>query len=167
MNVEQMRELFTYNGWANRRIFEALGALPVEDYMRDLKCSFASIHGTIAHIVSAERLWLSRWRGETGVTLQKGSDFASLAEVRKLWDQVEGDRGKYLARLTPSQLESEITIRPTAGGQFVHTVRETMLHTVDHSSYHRGQIVTMLRQVGVKPPATGLIGFYRERSKAA
>src|SRR4051812_24517203 len=144
MNVEQIRELFPYNAGANRRIFDALAALPVEDYMRDLKCSFASIHGTMAHIVGAERLWLSRWRGETGVTLQKGSDFGSLADVRKVWDQVEADRWQYLARLTPSQIESEITFRPTAGGEFTHRLIETLLHTVDHSTYHRGQIVTML-----------------------
>jgi uncharacterized damage-inducible protein DinB len=56
-------------------------------------------------------------------------------------------------------------MKATSGGEFVHTMLETLLHTVDHSSYHRGQIVTMLRQLGVKPPAAGLIGFYRERSK--
>jgi uncharacterized damage-inducible protein DinB len=64
-------------------------------------------------------------------------------------------------------LDSEIVIKPTGGGQYVHTLRQTLQHTVDHSSYHRGQLVTMMRQVGVKPPSTGLIGFYRERSPKA
>jgi uncharacterized damage-inducible protein DinB len=127
-----------------------------------LKSSFASIHDTLAHIVGAERLWLGRWRGEA-VTLMKGGDVGSLAELRKLWDQVEADRTQYLGRLTTPLLESEIVIKPTAGGQYVHTLRQTLQHTVDHSTYHRGQIVTMMRQVGVKPPPTGLIAFHRER----
>ncbi len=166
MNVEQVRELFGYNAWANRRVFEAVAALPTEDYMRDLKSSFGGIHGTLAHIVGAERLWLARWRGEAA-SLLKGSEVASLAELRKLWDGVEADRTEYLGRLTTPMLDSEIVIKPTGGGQFVHTLRQTLQHTVDHSSYHRGQIVTMMRQVGVKPPSTGLIGFYRERPKRA
>lgn len=167
MNVEQVRELFRYNAWANRRIFDALAALPTGDYMRDLKSSFGSIHGTLAHIVGAERLWLARWKGEAA-TLLKGSEVASLAELRKLWDSVEADRTQFLGRATTPQLDSEIVVKPSGGGQqYVHTLRQTLQHTVDHSSYHRGQLVTMLRQVGVKPPSTGLIGFYREQAKPA
>jgi uncharacterized damage-inducible protein DinB len=166
VNVEQVRELFDYNRWPNRRIFEALAALPAEEYMRDLKSSVGSIHGTLSHLVGAERVWRARWRGEAG-SLLKGSEVASLAEVRKLWDSLETERTQYLSRLTAPMLDSEIVIKPTGGGQFVHTLRQTMQHTVDHSSYHRGQIVTLMRQLGVKPPSTGLIGFYRGRSKPA
>lgn len=166
MNVEEIRELFTYNAWANRRIFDAVAPLPTEAYTRDLKSSFASIHDTLAHIVGAERLWLARWRGEPG-TLMKGADFPSLADVRKAWDGVEAERAKYLGALTTPMLTKEITIKPTSGGQYVHRLIETLQHAVDHSSYHRGQIVTMMRQVGVKPPSTGLIGFYRERAPKA
>lgn len=166
MNVAQVRELFEYNAWANRRLFEALAAVPTDDYLRDLKSSFGGLHGTLAHIVSAERLWLARWRGTVG-SLLKGSEVGSLAELRTLWDGVEAERTEYLSQLTTPMLDSEIVIKPTTGGQFVHTLRQTLQHAVDHSSYHRGQIVTLMRQVGVKPPSTGLIGFYRERSKPA
>ena len=162
MNAGQVRELFEYNAWADRRIFDAVAQLPTEQYMRDLKSSFGGIHGTLAHIVGAEQLWLARWRGAPG-SLLKGSEVGSLAELRKIWDGVEADRTTVLRGLTDQSLESPITIKPTGGGEFVHTLRQTLQHTVDHSSYHRGQIVTMLRQLGVKPPGTGLIGFYRER----
>jgi uncharacterized damage-inducible protein DinB len=162
MNAEQVRELFSYNAWADRRIFDALGALSVEQYQRDLKSSFGSIHGTLAHIVGAEQLWLARWRGQPA-SLLKGSDVGSLAELRKMWDGVEEERTDFLRQLTDPMLDSSVTIKPTGGGEHVHTLRQTLQHTVDHSSYHRGQIVTMLRQLGVKPPSTGMMGFYRER----
>ncbi|HTR77551.1 MAG TPA: DinB family protein, partial [Gemmatimonadaceae bacterium] len=105
------------------------------------------------------------WRGESGVGMLKGEDVPSLAELRKLWEQVEAERTQFLAGLEDGDLTREIVVKPSGGGQqYIHRLLETLQHAVDHSSYHRGQIVTMLRQVNVKPPATGLIGFYRERS---
>ena len=92
MNVAEVRELFSYNAWANRRMFGALAELPVEQYQRDVKCSFGSIHGTIAHIVGAEQLWLARWRGRQPGSVLKGSDVGSLAELRTIWEGVEADR---------------------------------------------------------------------------
>ena len=162
MNVAEVRELFDYNAWANRRMFGALAALPEEQYQRDVKCSFGSIHGTLAHIVGAEQLWLARWRGRQPGSLLKGSDVGSLAELRTIWEGVEADRAEFLDDLTDAMLPSRIVVRPTGGGEFVHTLQQTLQHAVDHSSYHRGQLVTLLRQLGVKPPSTGLIGFYRE-----
>src|SRR5207237_5461202 len=86
VKADEIRELFVYNAWANRRMFDALAALPAEQYHRDLKCSFASIHGTLAHIVGAEQLWMARWRGRQPPTLLKGGDVGSLAEVRTSWE---------------------------------------------------------------------------------
>ena len=168
MKADEVRELFAYNTWATRRIFEALASLPPGDYTRDLKSSFASIHATLAHIVGADRLWLARWRGESGVGMLKGEDVPSLAELRKLWEKVEAERTQFLAGLQDDDLTREIVVKPSGGGQqYVHRLLETLQHAVDHSSYHRGQIVTMMRQVNVKPPSTGLIGYCREKSSKA
>jgi uncharacterized damage-inducible protein DinB len=56
-----------------------------------------------------------------------------------------------------------ILVKASTDGEFRHTLRETLLHTVDHSSYHRGQLVSMLRQLGQTPPANGLVAYYRSR----
>jgi uncharacterized damage-inducible protein DinB len=117
-------------------------------------------------MVWAEQLWLSRWLTAAPPAVQQGKDLASLADVRARWDQVEAERAAFLGKLTDARLGDTLTIQPSSGGAFTHSLRETFLHAVDHSSYHRGQVVTMLRQLGVKPPSTGLIGFYRERSAA-
>jgi uncharacterized damage-inducible protein DinB len=161
MNGADVRELFSYNAWANRRMFEALAALPTEEYQRDLKCSFGSIHGTLAHIVGAEQLWLARWRGHQSPALLKASEVPSLGGLREVWEGVEAERGAYLRGLTDDALGTRITVKTTGGGEFVHTLQQTLQHTIDHSSYHRGQIVTLLRQLGVKPPSTGLMAFHR------
>jgi uncharacterized damage-inducible protein DinB len=164
VNVAEVRELYDFNAWASRRIFDALAALPAEQQLRDLKSSHGGIHGTLCHIVWAEQLWLTRWLGQPAPATSQGKDLASLADARARWEAVEAERGKFLANLTDATLAATITIKPTMGGAYVHTYQETMQHAVDHSSYHRGQIVTLLRQLGVKPPSTGLILFYRERA---
>jgi len=154
-------ELFAYNAWANRLIFDAAGALPSEAYLRDLKSSHGGIHGTLAHIVWAEQLWLHRWLSRPNPAVPQGKDLRDLAAVRARWEEVEAERGRFLAGLSEAQLEETRTVKPSTGGEYQHTFNQMFHHTVDHSSYHRGQVVTMLRQVGVVPPITGLIFFYR------
>jgi uncharacterized damage-inducible protein DinB len=164
VTIEEVKELFDYNAWANRRIFEALARLPAEQYSRDLKSSFGSIHGTLCHIVWAEQLWLHRWLGKAPPSTPQGRDLAGLAEARARWEAVDAERAGFLGGVTEPRLRDGVTIQPTSGGAYTHTFRQMFLHAVDHSSYHRGQIVTMLRQLDVTPPGTGLMGFYRERS---
>lgn len=172
MNVAQVRELYEFNAWAQRRICDALAALPAEQYLRDLGSSHGGIHGTLCHIVWAEHLWLTRWQGRPPPAIPQGKDLRSLAEARARWEAVEGDgdgkveggRAPFLRDLTEAQLAATLRIQPTTGGVYVHTYLQTLQHVVDHSSYHRGQIVTLLRQLGARPPSTGLILFYRERA---
>jgi uncharacterized damage-inducible protein DinB len=163
MTVAEVRELFEYNAWANRRMFDALAPLAAEQYMRDLKSSFASIHGTLCHIVWAEQLWLHRWLGKPAPGTPQGKDMAGLVDARVRWEEIDAARAVFLDGFTDKRLGDGITIQPTSGGAHRHTFRQMFLHSVDHSSYHRGQIVTMLRQLDVKPPSTGMMGFFRER----
>lgn len=161
MDLAEVRELFAYNAWANRVFFDALSAVPSASYGRDLKSSHGGLHGTLCHIVWAEELWLARWLARPGPAVAQGTDLATLAAARARWERVEAERAAFLATLTERRLDDTVVVRPTTGGDFVHTFRQMFRHAVDHSSYHRGQLVTLLRQLGIRPPSTGLIGYYR------
>src|SRR5216117_4198514 len=100
MTADETRELFGYNSWANRLLFDAAATLSDELYHRDLKSSFGGIHGTLAHIVWAEQLWLHRWLGRPNPAVPQGTDLRSLAEVRARWQEVEAERGKFVAGLS-------------------------------------------------------------------
>lgn len=163
MTVAEVHELFAYNAWANRRIFVAARALATEPYFRDLQSSHGGIHGTLCHIVWAEQLWLNRWTGKPKPAVYQGKDLESLGAAVARWEEIERERSAFLDGLTDRRLADTVVVQPSTGGAFRHTFREMFRHTVDHSSYHRGQVVTMLRQVGATPPTTGLIVFYRER----
>ncbi len=100
--MNEVLELFDYNAWANRTIFDAVAPLPDEQYFRDLKSSYGGIHGTLAHIVWAEQLWLHRWLGRPNPAGAQGADLGSLAAVRARWEEVEAERGGFVAGLTES-----------------------------------------------------------------
>jgi len=160
--VHEFLELFDYNAWAMRALFAAVGALSDDQYHRDLKSSFGGIHGTLAHIVWAEQLWLHRWKGKTNPVVAQGTDLSSLAEVRERWEAVDAERGVFLAALT--NLDDTRIVKPSSGGEYVHTFRQMFRHVINHSSYHRGQVVAFFRQLGSKPPDTDLITYYRRKA---
>ena len=161
MTADEVRELFAYNAWANRQLFAAAAALLEEHYFRDLGSSHGGIHGTLAHIVWAEALWLRRWLRQPEPAVAQGRDLRTLAEVRTRWEQVEDERTGFLQGVTDATLVERRAMKPSTGGEFQHTFAEMFRHAIDHSSYHRGQVVTLLRQVGAVPPNTGLIVYYR------
>ena len=162
MNLDEARELFRYNAWANQVIFAGVSGVPDTDYRRDLKSSHGGIHGTLAHLVWAEALWLARWQAQPNPAVPQGKDLQALDDVRGRWEKIEGERWAWIAGLTNERLDDTVKVIPTTGGEFVHTYRQMFRHLVNHSSYHRGQVVTMLRQLGHKPPSTDLILFYRQ-----
>jgi uncharacterized damage-inducible protein DinB len=161
--VNEFLELFDYNAWANRTIFDAAAALPDEQYFRDLKSSYGGVHGTLCHIVWAEQLWLHRWLGRPNPAVAQGTDLRTLDGVRSRWERVEGERATFLAAMTPARLEETRLVKPSSGGEYVHSFRQMFRHFINHSSYHRGQIVTFLRQLDQTPPSTDLILYYRRK----
>lgn len=166
MTTEEIRSLYDYNSWANHRVFDACAPLTPEQFSRDLKSSFPSVRATLEHIMWAEWLWLERWKGSShsGPSVEK---FADLAAIGARWNQVEADLQGYVRGLSAEDLERVVHYRNTKGHEFSNPMVQMLQHLVNHGSYHRGQIATMLRQLGVAPLTTDLIAFYRERAGAA
>ena len=165
MTLQEVKLLHAYNSWASKRLFDALEPLPTDQYLRDMKASHTSIHGTMTHIVGAQKMWLSRWLGMPDKAFTTTADVPGLAELKGLWETVGFDTAKFLGTLTDRKLLETVTMTTSKGEKHLHILWQTFQHLVDHSSFHRGQVVVLLRQLDVQPPATGLIGFYREIGK--
>ena len=165
MTLQEIRNLHAYNSWADNRIFDALAQLPEEQYLQDLKNSHGGIHTTLIHLVGAERVWLERWQGGEISPFLSTLGLKTLAEVKTIWEKVGYDTAKWLSSMTDKKLNETFTMKTQKGDAFTHVYWQAFQHLVNHSSYHRGQIVTMLRQLGAKPPTTDLILFYRETAK--
>src|SRR6266480_3696538 len=119
--LNEFVELFAYNAWANRQVFDAAAALPADLYVRDLKSSHGGIHGTLAHIVWAEHLWLNRWLKKPNPAVAQGKDLHTAAEVRARWEEIEAERGAFLAQLSEAQMEETRAVKPSTGGEYQHT----------------------------------------------
>ena len=161
MTLQEIIQLVAFNRWATQCFFETLSQLPAQQYERDMHSSHGGIHGTLAHIVGAERGWLNRWQGKSESGAAAISQVKSLAELRALWENVCDEMSRFLATLDDDKLQETLST-PARTGSYTTSYWQMIQHVVDHSSYHRGQIVTMLRQLGVTPPSTGLMRFYRD-----
>src|SRR5690606_15289841 len=96
--VDEIRGLYAYNRWANDRILGATSGLTDEELTRDLRSSFPSIRATLVHMIDAEWIWLSRWRG-TSPAAPPEWDASSHAAIRARFDEIDRDRAQFLATL--------------------------------------------------------------------
>ena len=128
ISLSLVNELFNYNYWARDRHLQACAAITEGQFLRPLGGSFPSIRDTLAHLVAVEWLWLERWR------------------------IVESEMRQYLASLSEETLERPVTYINPKGQTWTYTLWSMILHLLNHQSYHRGQVATLLRQLGIQPP---------------
>jgi uncharacterized damage-inducible protein DinB len=160
MTPKEMAALYEFNDWANRRVMESCQALTPEQFTQDLHSSFPSVRDTLAHIMGAEWVWLERFNGRSPSALPPGSDFGDLASLRARWQVVGADLLEFASEVTASELDRVIEYRNFKGITFAYPLGAAMQHLVNHGSYHRGQVATLLRQVGAKPIATDLLRYH-------
>jgi len=165
MTFMELKLLHAFNAWASNRIFDAVEHMPEDDVTRDMKTSHGSIHGTLVHMVGAEKIWLSRWLGTPDRSFLSTDEVPTLADVRASWERVGFETARFVGAMNDRKLQETFTMTTAKGDTFVHTYGQAFQHVVDHSTYHRGQIVAMMRQLGVTPPSTGLIVFFREAAR--
>ncbi len=162
MTLTEIRTLSEYDDWATERTLESASSLPESKYQENLKSSHGGIHGTLAHVCWADGLWLSRWRGSPPPGLA-ADEMPTLDSLKGQWRLFRVDLQTFLGGLSDSKLAAPLLYSDTKGNRHEEPLYQQMLHRINHSSYHRGQVVTMLRQIGHKPIGTDMIAFFRER----
>lgn len=167
MNLEDIRLLYDFNAWANNRTLEACTALSPEQFRRDLGSSFKSVRDTLAHIYGAEWIWMERWHGRIPSTMPAAADFPDLETVRRRFAEMDRNLVDYVASLNADDVQRVMSYKSMAGAPSAQPLWQMLQHLANHGTYHRGQIATMLRQLGAKASSTDLIGFYRERAAQA
>jgi uncharacterized damage-inducible protein DinB len=162
MTHKEIQSLYDYDAWADLRLLECLAALTPEQFKKDLGSSFSSIHGTLVHILSANKVWLDRWEGRMPAFL-KAEEYPTVEVVKKHWDMYHYAVKNYLRSLSETKLNSMFQYTDFKGNVYRHPLYEQMQHKVNHSTYHRGQIVTMLRQLHLQVASTDLINYIRQK----
>lgn len=170
-HLQQFRRFAQYNAWFNGRIFEQLSAMEDSERRRDCGAFFASIHGTLSHILLGDRLWLGRFaRPAPGNDFRFASlDGADLVyEIQSMkddlfpaWDDLCAQREAtdrvlrdFVFELTPALLEVEFHYKNSKGVAFASPLWLAVAHVFNHQTHHRGQVTTLLHQQGIDPGMT-------------
>jgi uncharacterized damage-inducible protein DinB len=157
--VEWARTLAAYNRWMNERLYALCAELPDAERRRDRGAFFRSIHGTLNHLLLADRIWLGRFTGVPFAVASLDQELtADFAELRHERERTDGEIADFVASLSPADFEG--TLRYTS---FVNPALRSipfwaaLAHFFNHQTHHRGQLTTLLMQTGVDPGVTDLI----------
>jgi uncharacterized damage-inducible protein DinB len=154
---------YAYTRWATAKTLEAVDLLTQEELHRPLGNSYGSVFGTLVHIFEADRVWLRRLRGEATAPLKIAGEKLSMYELKAKWAEVLNGLDAIAAGVTPETVEADVKFRSIYLGDTSQTTWKVLLHVVNHATYHRGQITTMLRQMNHKAVSTDLLFYYAEK----
>jgi uncharacterized damage-inducible protein DinB len=186
MDVADIKTLYAYNRWANERLFSALEKLNERQFTAVVQSSFPSIRETVFHILFAEWLWLKRWKGTsprstladpdaspaTWSTLSPGGtptmkELETLAALKSFAESIELERQEFLSGLNEDALRARLQFSDMGGTPYSEPLVQLMQHLVNHGTYHRGQVTTMLRQIGGEAASLDMLYFFREAGENA
>src|SRR6266849_3897840 len=166
MNRSDLKHLFDYTEWANGLALNAAAELAEENLRRDFNISHGSILGTLLHMAGAEWIWLERWHGNSppkaeAWALWTPESCADLATLNDRWSEVVDKRAQYISELDETRLAAELPFKLLSGDPSSMRLVDQMQHVANHATLHRGQVVGMIRQLGIDPPSTDLLFYLR------
>jgi uncharacterized damage-inducible protein DinB len=164
MDLATIGALYRYNSWANERVLNAVSRVAQADFTRDLKSSHRSIRDTLTHVVWSEWIWLQRWKGVSPTTVFSPADFPTVESLRERFQTVAAERSAFVGHLTAERLFQVVEYTNVKGEIWRYPLWQQLYHVVNHSTYHRGQVASMLRQLGAAPEATDFLVYYDEEA---
>lgn len=152
-----------FNAWANGKIVEILKNLDESLFDKEVNSSFPTIRKTIYHIWDAEQIWFKRIKGESVNTWPSEDLNEPFAETLNKFAKNSQELADFISTKDRLFLEKQISYTNLKGLQFSNPVEDILFHVVNHGTFHRGQLITMLRELGeTKFPAQDLIAYLRQ-----
>jgi uncharacterized damage-inducible protein DinB len=167
MNKQDVEYLYEYNKWANAKVLDAVSRLTPEQFTKDLRSSHGSVRDTLAHNLAAEWIWLERWKGTSPKALLDPIEFPTIESLITRWAKLEEEYGTFISGITDDSLAAMVTYTNTRGEEWTYPLGRMMQHVMNHSTYHRGQVVTLLRQLGASVTPVDLLVFMDVTAVAA
>jgi uncharacterized damage-inducible protein DinB len=151
-----------YSVWATDRLSKILEKADETIFKKELSSSFPTIEKTILHIWDAETIWMKRLEGESKLTWPSETFAGDRSALLSGWLASATALRDMIGSKSESYLDQRIDYKNMSGAAFSSTVEEILYHVTNHGTFHRGQIVTMLRTLGITEiPSTDLITYLR------
>jgi uncharacterized damage-inducible protein DinB len=164
MEVKSYLEiLYDYNYWANHRYLAVAETLTEEQFFRKQGHSWDSVQRVLVHMLSSERMWPQRWRGEKAAFLEP-KDFPTAASIREYWAKVEENMRLFLAEQTDESLLREVTYTNPKGETFTLPLWQMMAHVPNHNTHHRGELAAMFTLMDIPHPEEEVVQYFLVKS---
>jgi uncharacterized damage-inducible protein DinB len=158
-----LEHLYDYNHWANKRYLAVAERLTEEQLFRKQGHSWDSVHAVLVHMMSSERMWPQRWRGETGTFLDP-KDFPTIPSVREYWVDVEKNMRAFLAAQTEESLLRDVTFTNPRGQTFTLPLWQMVVQPPNHNTHHRGELAAMFALMDVPHPEEEIVQYFLVKS---
>lgn len=166
MTLRPYLEFAGYNAWANLRLYDAAARLDDADFRAGRGAFFGSVHGTLNHLLVADRIWLDRFtqadrpQPALDTILHKG-----LADLRAARIAEDARIHAFIAGLDAAQLAAAFSYANSSGRRFTQVLSDALDHVFNHQTHHRGQVHCLLTLIGGRDaaPSLDLIAYQRER----
>ena len=153
-----------YNLWADKILLEKLSQLPPEILHKEMRSSFGSIYKTLEHLMEAGSTWWQRLKLQEHVLLPEKDLDENFEKLSKKILALSQQWNDWVNDANEKKIIHVFGYQNTKKEFFKQPVYEVLLHVFNHQTYHRGQIITMLRQNGIdKIPATDFSVFSRNK----
>lgn len=148
----------SYNRWMNQKLYAICAELSEEERTRDLGAFFGSVHGTLNHLLFGDIAWLLRFTGQSLAGLKMGEDLhAEFADLRQHRQQTDEVLVNWAGAIAPQWLEQPFEFTSQVDGKVrVLPTWVLVTHLFNHQTHHRGQVTTLLKQLGHDPGVTDL-----------
>jgi uncharacterized damage-inducible protein DinB len=163
MTAQEARSHIRYSGWASRKVLDAALALSPEDRAKPMSVSHESVANTLAHIYFGDAIWYSRI-ADASYPVPPHDALPSLDFVIEEWPRLQAKWETWADGATDTDLARNVSFKSRFVGNAGLPAWQIVVHVVNHATLHRGQIVGMLRQLGMKPPATDILFYYYEQA---
>jgi uncharacterized damage-inducible protein DinB len=159
--------LYNYHYWRIGRILNSDEELMAQHWDQPLTPSWGSVHGLLAHMLGAEKIWLGRWKGVSVPTMMSVDEVPTFKDLRNQWAVIEHELRDFIAHCDEACLNKDLTYTNTSGKTYTLPLGALMVYVVDHATHHRGELVAMLTILGISHPDDGLLGYLIEHSTQA
>lgn len=161
MDPAYFRVFADYNHWANARLYDAVATLPDAEYRRQRLSFFKSIHGTLNHLLVADRIWLSRIEPPQVAMPLNSILYEDLDALRAARQAEDRRLVALMAVMSAETLSGDLHYTNNSGAPFATPMAQVLGHLFNHQTHHRGQAHDQLSQTEVAPPELDLIYYLR------
>jgi uncharacterized damage-inducible protein DinB len=154
---DDLESLYAFNSWANARVLESLRALPAADYEKEQGGGWPSPRAAFVHLAGATDAWAERFSGRDALRLATVDELPGLEDAARVLSAAEEKHRRLLPTYSPERLAGPFTWKNLKGEVKTAPFWAVVRHVVNHQTYHRGQIASMIRRLGHTPRSTDMV----------